>query len=193
MLPSWNRPKFKCPPITVNQSQFLFISNFNREIMQSVPLFICSVGILRNGCQPRFIQFGMLSTGYPTLSSVALIIRTVACISRLQVSVCLQLSPFPLSVCLSVRHFIVKKSCDTEYFYRLWNIFAVFICFEAKKYQLSRSYHATPYEIVETWVYKSLDSDSVTRIRCEYAFMVHSGQCTTKHKISSTRICKKGI
>ena len=49
----------------------------------------------------------------PTLSSVALIIRTkVTYISRLQVSGCLQLSPFPLSVCLSVRHFIVKKSCD---------------------------------------------------------------------------------
>ena len=101
MLPSWNRPKFKCPPITVNQSQFLFISNFNREIMQSVQLFICSVWILRDGYQPRFIQFAMLSTGYPTLPSVALIIRTkVARISRLQVSGCLQLSPLPLSVLL---------------------------------------------------------------------------------------------
>lgn len=49
----------------------------------------------------------------PTMSSVALIIRTkVTYISRPQVSGCLQLSPFPLSVCLSVRHFIVKKSCD---------------------------------------------------------------------------------
>ena len=49
----------------------------------------------------------------PTLSTVALIIRTkVTYISRLQVSGCLHLSPFPLSVCLSVRHFIVKKSCD---------------------------------------------------------------------------------
>ena len=101
MLPSWNRPKFKCPPITVNQSQFLFISNFNREIMQSVQLFICSVWILRDGYQPRFIQFAMLSTGYPTLPSVALIIRTkVARISRLQVSGCLQLSLLPLSVLL---------------------------------------------------------------------------------------------
>lgn len=64
MLPSWNRPKFKCPPITVNQSQLLFITNFNGEIMQSVQLFICTVWILRDGCQPRFIQFAMPSTGW---------------------------------------------------------------------------------------------------------------------------------
>lgn len=69
--------------------------------MQSVQLFICSVWILRDGYQPRFIQFAMLSTGYPTLPSVALIIRTkVARISRLQVSGCLQLSLLPLSVLL---------------------------------------------------------------------------------------------
>ena len=61
--------------------------------MESVQLFICSVRILRDGCQPGF------STGYPMLSSVALIIRTkVTYISRLQVSGCLQLSLFPLSV-----------------------------------------------------------------------------------------------
>ena len=64
MLPSWNRPKFKCPPITVNQSQLLFITNFNGEIMQSVQLFHCTVWILRDGCQPRFIQFAMPSTGW---------------------------------------------------------------------------------------------------------------------------------
>lgn len=38
-----------------------------------------------------------------------------------------------------------------------------------------------------------MDSDSVTRTRREYAFMVHSGQCTTKSKILSTRICKKKV
>ena len=64
MLPSWNRPIFKCPPITVNQSQLLFITNFNGEIMQSVQLFICTPWMLRDGCQSRFIQFAMPSTGW---------------------------------------------------------------------------------------------------------------------------------
>ena len=64
--------------------------------MESVQLFICSVRILRDGCQCNKPGF---STGYPMLSSVALIIRTkVTYISRLQVSGCLQLSLFPLSV-----------------------------------------------------------------------------------------------
>ena len=59
-----NRPIFKCHPITVNQSQLLFITNFNGEIMQSVQLFICTLWILRDGCQPRFIQFAMPCTGW---------------------------------------------------------------------------------------------------------------------------------
>lgn len=47
-----------------DQSQLLFITNFNGEIMQSVQLFICTLWILRDGCQPRFIQFAMPSTGW---------------------------------------------------------------------------------------------------------------------------------
>ena len=109
MLPSWNRPKFKCPPITVNQSQFLFISNFNREIMQSVQLFICSVWILRDGYQPRFIQFAMLSTGYPTLPSV---VPKSPVFRGYKSLVVYNSAHYHCRFCLSVRHFIVKKSCD---------------------------------------------------------------------------------
>lgn len=113
MLPSRNRPKFKCPPITVNQSQLLFITNFNGEIMSRFNfLFVLCESCVMVANLDLF-NLPCLVQADPTLSSVALIIRTkVTYISRLQVSGCLHLSPFPLSVCLSVRRFIVKKSCD---------------------------------------------------------------------------------